>query len=66
MTALGDIDNTTARLSSTARAGEVLVAAGTAALAGLDARLERLRLELKDKQEPTEVARLSVGSNVPV
>ena len=66
MTALGDIVNTTARLSSAARAGEVLVAAGTAALAGVDEQFERLSLELKGKREPTEVVRVSVGSNVPV
>jgi hypothetical protein len=46
--------------------GEVLVGPGTAAMAGLDPQLERLRLELMGKQEPTEVVRLAVGSNVRV
>jgi class 3 adenylate cyclase len=52
---MGDIVNVTARLSSVAGAGEVLVAAASAAAAGLGSGLERRVLELKGKSEPVEV-----------
>lgn len=54
--------NTTARLASVAAAGEVLVTAAAAAAAGLDPSLERRRLDLKRKQEATEVVTLRVNS----
>ncbi|MBA2768837.1 MAG: adenylate/guanylate cyclase domain-containing protein [Sporichthyaceae bacterium] len=60
VTALGDAVNTTARLASAARAGEVLVTTEAATLAGLDDGLERRRLDLKGKQQKTEVVSLSV------
>jgi adenylate cyclase len=61
LTALGDAVNTTARLASAAGAGEVLVTADTATAAGLDSTLERRPLELKGKQQVTEVVTLRVG-----
>jgi adenylate cyclase len=61
LTAVGDAMNTTARLASTASAGEVLVTASAAEAAGLDPGLERRSLELKGKQQPTEVVTLRVG-----
>jgi adenylate cyclase len=55
LTAMGDIVNVTARLSSVAGAGEVLVTTASAAAAGLDSGLERRLLDLKGKTEPVEV-----------
>ena len=59
-TALGDTVNTTARLASAAAPGEILVTAATAEAAGVDAAVERKVLELKGKQEATEVVRLVI------
>ena len=61
LTALGDAMNTTARLASTARAGEVLVTTAAAEAAGLDPGLARRTLELKGKQLTTEVVTIRVG-----
>jgi len=61
LTVLGDNVNITARLASAAQGGEVLVTTEAATAAGLDAGLERRRLELKGKQELTEVVSLYVG-----
>lgn len=61
LTALGDAVNTTARLASAARAGEILVTAEAAAAAGLDASLERRPLELRGKREVTKVVALAVS-----
>ena len=61
LTAVGDPVNTTARLASLAVAGEILVTTAAGEAAGLDPGLERRRLELKGKQEPTEVVSLRVG-----
>ena len=61
LTVLGDNVNITARLPTAAGAGEVLVTTEAAAAAGLDATLQRQRLELKGKQELTEVVSLHVG-----
>jgi adenylate cyclase len=61
MTALGDAVNTTARLASAAGAGEILVTADAATAAGLDSSLERKLLDLKGKQEPVQVVRLTVS-----
>jgi adenylate cyclase len=61
VTVLGDAVNTTARLASTARAGEILVTADAATAAGLDSALERRPLELKGKQELVQVVRLTVS-----
>jgi adenylate cyclase len=61
MTAMGDVVNTTARLSSVAAAGEILVTAGAAAAAGLEeVRLEHRSLTLKGKASPTDVVVLAV------
>jgi adenylate cyclase len=61
LTALGDIVNTTARLASVAKAGEVLVTVEAAAAAGLDDGLEQRSLDLKGKRTPTRVVSLTVG-----
>jgi adenylate cyclase len=51
-TAVGDPVNATARLASTARAGEILVSAAAAEAAGFDtAGLERRTLELRGRDE---------------
>ena len=55
LTALGDTVNTTARLASVARSGEILVTAAAAEAAGLDLALERRSLDLKGKELPTDV-----------
>jgi adenylate cyclase len=55
-TALGDVVNVTARLSSAALAGELLVSASTAQAAALaTAGLERRVLDLRGKSAPTAV-----------
>jgi adenylate cyclase len=61
LTALGDVVNTTARLASAARAGEVLVTVEAASAAGLDPGLEQRTLELKGKESSTRVVSLTVG-----
>jgi adenylate cyclase len=55
-TALGDVVNTTARLASTARAGELLVsvAAAEAAEYAVDG-LERRTLEVRGRHEPIDI-----------
>jgi len=55
ITALGDAVNTTARLASVAQAGEILVTTSAADAAGLERSLERRSLELRGKEQPTEV-----------
>ena len=60
LTALGDTVNTTVRLASAAKQGEVLVTAAAATAADLDPQFERRRLELKGKQLLTEVVTLTV------
>jgi adenylate cyclase len=54
-TALGDTVNVTARLASAAAAGEILVSAEAAALAGLDASLETRHLTLRGRTRPLDV-----------
>jgi adenylate cyclase len=62
LTALGDIVNTTARLASAARAGEILVMLATALGSALDtSQLERRELALKGKAEATEVFVIGPG-----
>lgn len=61
LTALGDMVNVTARLAAAASAGEVLVTVASAQAARLDPALPRRALELKGKQDPTEVVSLHVG-----
>lgn len=55
MTAMGDIVNVTARLSSVAGAGEILVTAAAAAASGLPTDLPRRSLQLKGKSQGTDV-----------
>ncbi|HET7029885.1 MAG TPA: adenylate/guanylate cyclase domain-containing protein [Candidatus Limnocylindrales bacterium] len=55
LTALGDIVNVTARLASTAAAGEILVNERAAQMSGLTAGLESRSLDLKGKSGPTVV-----------
>ncbi len=56
MTAMGDVVNTTARLSSVAGAGEILVTVECATRAALTADgLERRSLPLRGKADPTDV-----------
>jgi adenylate cyclase len=61
LTVLGDNVNITARLATAAQAGELLVTTEAATAADLDPKLERRQLELKGKQEMTEVVSLHVG-----
>jgi adenylate cyclase len=62
MTAMGDAVNTTARLSSVAAAGEILIPIEAAEKANLRPDgLERRSLELKGKERPIEVLVLSVN-----
>jgi adenylate cyclase len=61
MTVLGDTVNVAARLASAAQGGEVLVTGAAAAAAGLDATLERRELELRGREERTEVVSLRIG-----
>jgi len=62
VTAIGDTVNTTARLASAAKAGEILVTAEAARQAGLDPDLERRTLELKGKTTGTDVVTLRIGA----
>jgi len=63
LTALGDAMNITARLSSLAGPGEILVSDAACAAASLDAaQLETRRLELKGRTEPVTVGVLKVGA----
>jgi adenylate cyclase len=55
MTAMGDVVNVTARLSSVAAAGEILVTSAAAAAAGLPGDLPRRSLQLKGKSQATDV-----------
>jgi adenylate cyclase len=59
MTAMGDVVNVTARLSSVAAAGEVLVTTAAAAAAGLPDDLPRRSLQLKGKSQATDVVVLT-------
>ena len=61
LTAIGDAVNVAARLASAAAAGEVLVTSDAAAAAGPDPSLEHRQLELKGKQDATEVVSLRVA-----
>ena len=55
-TALGDVVNTTARLASSAAAGEILVTVAAADAAEYEAEgLERRNLEVRGRHEPIDV-----------
>ena len=61
-TALGDAVNTTARLASLARAGELLVSVASAEHAGFDgSRLERRRVEVRGREATIDVYAMEVG-----
>ena len=61
-TALGDPVNTTARLASAAKAGELLVSVASAERAGLDATgLERRTVEVRGREAGLDVYSLQVG-----
>jgi len=62
LTAVGDAVNVTARLASTAAAGEILVSVDTARAAGIDGGTARRTVELKGKAEPVEVVPIRIGS----
>lgn len=64
LTAVGDRVNATARLASMAGAGQVLVTADAAALAGLDPSLPRESVDLRGKAQVMEVVRLTVPPTV--
>ena len=63
-TAMGDMVNVTARLSSVAAGGEILVteSAARAANVGSAEATERRRLDLRGKAEATDVIVLSLAS----
>jgi adenylate cyclase len=61
-TALGDAVNTTARLASTAEAGEILVTRAAADAAGFAGAAEERRLELRGRAEPVDVVVLRPGA----
>ena len=66
-TALGDPVNTTARLASAARAGEVLVSVAATAAAGTPSdALERRTVEIRGRSEPLEVVVLRAGAEAAV
>jgi adenylate cyclase len=67
ITALGDAVNSTARLASSARAGEILVSEASWSAAGLvPDDLERRELELKGRTEPMPVRVLRVETTAPL
>jgi adenylate cyclase len=62
ITVLGDAANTTARLASSARQGELLISEAACQAAGLEtAGLEQRQLELKGKSETVRVCVLRAG-----
>ncbi len=62
---MGDTVNTTARLSSAAGAGELLVTLSSAEHAGLaDPSAKRRSLSLKGNSKPVEVLVFDVGATV--
>ena len=63
MTALGDAANVAARLASMAKPGEILLTIEAATAAGLDTSgIPHQQLELRGKQQQTEVVSLQIGS----
>ena len=62
ITALGDAVNTTARLASTAAAGEILVTTAAVRASGVELHGESRSLSLKGKELETEVQVIRVGT----
>ena len=66
MTALGDAVNVTARLAALAEAGEILITSEAALAAGIDtASLPHRSLELRGRQQLTEVVSMRIGAAQP-
>lgn len=61
LTAVGDAVNVTARLAALAQPGEILITADAASAAGIGDGLERRLLDLRGKQQQTEVVALQIG-----
>jgi adenylate cyclase len=61
MTALGDGMNIAARLATLATPGEILITSDTATAAGIDPTTPRRMLELRGKQQQTEVISITIG-----
>jgi adenylate cyclase len=61
MTVVGDAVNVAARLASVAVAGEILVSTAAARAAGVEEGLPHRQLDLKGKQQRTEVISITVG-----
>jgi class 3 adenylate cyclase len=61
LTAVGDVVNVTARLAALAQPGEILITADAASAAGIADGLERRVLDLRGKQQKTEVVVLQIG-----
>jgi len=64
LTALGDAVNVASRLASVAKAGEIVVSVDAAGEARLTDDLPHESLELKGRQNPIEVIRLTARSEV--
>ena len=63
-TALGDVVNSTARLASTAAAGELLVSVDAVTAAGIDGSgLEHRTIEVRGRNEPILVVVVPAGSD---
>lgn len=65
LSAFGDSMNVTARLASTAQAGELLVTSEAAVAARLDRGWERRQLTLKGRQQSTEVLSMRMHALIP-
>jgi adenylate cyclase len=64
LTALGDAVNIASRLTSLAKAGEIIVSVDAARAARIGADLPHEPLELKGRQDPIEVIRLTSATEV--